>query len=74
MRWFWTALAWLTWSDQPDELITELIKPPRIVHRNFDESLRERTAAKRQAADKIRARANHVESGSPVADVLRMVK
>ena len=40
----------------------------------FDPALRERTALRRLAADSIRKRASHVETGAQIADVLRLVK
>lgn len=56
---------------EPDEAL--VIKPPIVKYVGADEGLRDRTAKKREAADKIRSRANKVETGSPVADVLRRV-
>ncbi len=73
MRWIWKVVAWLSLNDQPDDLITKLIGTPVVKFKDFDPTVRERTAAKRQAADKIRARANHVESGSPVSVILKVV-
>ena len=53
---------------------TMRLAPPIQKFTGFDPALRERTAARRQAADKIRVRAAHVETGARVADVLRLVK
>lgn len=39
-----------------------------------DDSLRVKTEAKRQAADRMRTRAARVETGSKVSEILRMVK
>lgn len=51
-----------------------LIKTPRQTFTGSDEALQARTAAKRKAADAIRLRAAKVESGAPVADVLKIAR
>lgn len=62
------------WRDHSDELIDTLIKPPVQIFVGLDDDLRKRTEARRKAADGIRSRAAHVESGSSVGTVLAMVK
>lgn len=57
-----------------DDLVIPPLSKERYLYLNADESLRERTAKKRQAADVIRTRAAKVESGSPVSEILRRVK
>ncbi len=64
----------MTWWKRPEDKIDDLIKPPRILFTGCDEALRERTAQRRLAAERIRQRAQRVESGSPVSEILRMVK
>lgn len=61
---------------ESDPNIARLIVPPiyRKGMTTHDEALRLRTEARRKAADAIRSRAAHVESGAPVKDVLRMVR
>lgn len=49
-------------------------KGQRQIFTGHDESLRLKTEARRRAADAIRSRAAHVESGAKAADVLRIVK
>lgn len=51
-----------------------LIKTPKPLFVGHDEALAKRTMERRKAADKIRVRASHIESGAPVSDVLRMVR
>ncbi len=65
---------WTSRRPEDDPKLAELIKPPRILFTGCDEGLRERTEKRRQAAERIRQRAQRVESGSPVSDILRMVK
>jgi len=50
------------------------IKPPTYRFTGHNEGLAVRTRKRREAADAIRARANRVDSGARVGDVLRMVK
>lgn len=69
----WLLVAYLA-RQAEDDVIDTLIKPVQQRFTGSDEALQARTAKKRQAADSIRRRAAHVESGSQVADVLRMVK
>lgn len=57
-----------------DDKIDTLIKPVDQRFVGSDEALQARTLLKRKAADTIRRRAAKVESGSTVADVLRMVR
>ncbi len=66
----------MTWwrRPTPDVKIDALIKAPRVLYVGCDEALRERTAQRRLAAERIRQRAQRVESGSPVSEILRMVK
>lgn len=58
--------------------VDALIAANRPTHKKgfdeHDEQLRKRTEARRDAADRIRRRAAHVESGARASDVLRMVK
>lgn len=61
------------WTRQTVDVDT-LIKPPRILFAKSDESLRERTWKRRQAADSIRRRAAGLDAGAKVSDVLRAVK
>lgn len=51
-----------------------MIRPPVYRFTGTDEALRKRTEARREAAKAIRARANKVETGAPVSDVLRRVR
>ncbi len=66
----------MTWWKRPtpDVKIDELIKPLVIKFTGCDEALRERTAQRRLAAERIRQRAQRVESGSPVREVLTLVR
>lgn len=59
-----------------DPTIDALIVPPIYGKgmETHDDALRVKTEARRKAADAIRTRAAHVESGAPVKDVLRMVR
>lgn len=57
-----------------DPWIAAHIKPPSYRWTASDESLRNRTAQRRKAADGIRTRAAKVETGASVSDVLRMIK
>ena len=50
------------------------IRPPVQSFEGFDPDVREATNKRRAAADAIRTRAAHVETGARVADVLRIVK
>jgi len=61
-------------ADQPDPWIEKRITRPRYRWEKADEALQQRTAARREAAHRIRTRAAHVESGSPVSELLRRVK
>ena len=72
MRILFRLIAHLLESDDLDPAL--VIKPPILKYAGSDEGMRDRTAKRREAADKIRQRAAHVETGSKVADVLRMVK
>lgn len=54
--------------------LQKLIKPPVQKFTGHDEGLARLTRQRREAADKIRIRAAHVETGSKVADVLRIVR
>lgn len=51
-----------------------VIAPPRQIFTGHDEGARLRTEARRKAADAIRSRAAHVETGARVSDVLRRIK
>lgn len=55
-----------TEETQPD------IKPPVYRFTGFDEALRTRTKARREAAERIRARAARVDSGAPISAVLQL--
>ena len=68
---FQFGMRWLL-----DRYLADPMTPSQPIQKftGFDPALRERTAARRQAADKIRVRAAHVETGVLVADVLRLVK
>jgi len=68
--------VWLRrrWMAREAATVAALIVPPRQVFAGQDDALRVRTEARRKAADAIRARAAHVESGARVSDVLRRVK
>ncbi len=57
----------------PDEVIDTLIKPPREIFTGCDDALRVRTEKRRLAANGLRQRAQRVETGAPVSDVLRMI-
>lgn len=50
------------------------IKPPVQKFTGHDEGLAKLTRQRREAADQIRRRAVHVESGAAVSDVLRLVR
>lgn len=54
-----------------DDLV---IPAPIVKFAGFDPTVRERTMKRRQAADDIRKRAAHVETGAPVAKVLEMAR
>lgn len=54
--------------------IADLIKPPVQTYDGHNDALRILTKARRDAADRMRARAAKVESGSKTSDILRMVK
>jgi hypothetical protein len=58
------------YNDEPDPVI------PRYTYRydKADEALAARTRKRREAADAIHTRAHKVESGTKVADVLKLVK
>lgn len=68
----WLRRRWLA-NRAADLLITPL-GPQHYRFTGHDEALRLRTEARRKAAAGIRTRANLVESGAPVSDVLRRVK
>lgn len=70
LRSLWAAQSWAT----TDLKIGTLIKPPTQIYATADESLRERTVKRRQAAERIRQRAQRVDSGAPVSEVLTMVR
>lgn len=74
--WLVALAVWLRrrWLARDARAVDALIKPPRPVFEGSDEGLRQRTEKRRQAANGIRGRAARVESGSPVSDVLRLVK
>lgn len=67
-------------QQQPDPALELLIGKPRYMvdasgkRLKHNEGLAARTRLRRTAADAIRQRAAKVESGTPVSDVLRMVK
>jgi hypothetical protein len=52
----------------------ESIKPPTYIFTGHDDALRQRTEARRKAAEGLRTRANHVDSGEAVSNILRRVK
>lgn len=54
--------------------IDGLIRPPVLKFAKHDDNLRLRTEQRRKAADGLRTRAAHVDSGSSVSDLLRRVK
>jgi hypothetical protein len=58
----------------PDPWLEARITPPKYRWNKADEGVRQRTTARRDAADRMRSRAAHVESGSAVSDLLRRVK
>ncbi len=62
------------WFSRRDDLIDTLITAPVYKWDRQDDALRVRTEARRKAADAMRARAAHVESGEPVSTILRRVK
>lgn len=72
------AIVWLRrrWIARDAAAIDALIVPPTygagMTKQN--DALRLRTEARRKAADAIRSRAAHVETGASVSDVLRRVK
>jgi hypothetical protein len=70
------GLRWLRrrWLAHEVEAIAREIKQPIYSFVGSDEALRAKTEQRRIAADKIRRRAQSVESGAKVSDVLRMVK
>lgn len=70
LGWQW-GMRWLI-----DCYLDDPMRPSAPIQKftGFDPALRDRTATRRQAADKIRTRAAHVETGARVADVLRLVK
>jgi hypothetical protein len=57
---------------QVDALIAAKGARPRFT--GHDDRLRVKTHQRREAADRFRRKAAHVESGAPVSDVLRLVK
>lgn len=57
-----------------DDVIETAIKAPTYRHVGADEGLQARSRQRRDAADRIRARAAAVESGAKVADVLRLAQ
>lgn len=59
--------------DAEDPMLAGKIVPPVVKFAGHDDALRVRTIARRKAADAIRTRAGHIESGAPVSDVLRLV-
>ena len=67
---FRLGMRWLL-DSYGDETVQ--LRPPVQKFVGFDPALRERTAMRRLAADKIRTKAAHVETGARVADVLRLV-
>ena len=65
----------MTWPfKRVPEPCDELIVPPRPLYVGTDESLRERTKARREAAQRIRGRAAQVDSGGAVSELLRRIK
>lgn len=61
------------WFARDDTKIDDLIKPPRVLHADFNPDLRERAGKRREIADKIARRAAAVQSGAVSSQVLRMV-
>jgi hypothetical protein len=68
--WLHVTLTWA--ARQIDEQLD--IKPPVYRYPVADEALAARTRKRREAADAIHTRAHKVESGTKVADVLKLVK
>lgn len=74
------SLAYLGWQLGMrwllDRYMDDPLMPSAPIQKftGFDPALRERTAMRRLAAEKIRMKAAHVETGARVADVLRLVK
>ncbi len=68
--------VWLRrrWLAREAAAIDARIQPPIQLFKGQDDALRVRTKKRREAADGIRSRAAHVETGAPVSDVLRRVK
>jgi hypothetical protein len=65
----------MTWPfKRAPEPCDDLIKPPVYRYTGSDESLRDRTKARREAAQRIRGRAAQVESGGAVSELLRRIK
>ena len=56
---------------EPDAALC--IRPPMRRFAGFDPALREMTNKRRAAAEAIRARAAHVETGARVASILKLV-
>ena len=64
-----------------DPKIEELIKAAKPVHQGFDPAVRERSAKKRERAERVKARANAIVSSAapapkrkPAADNVRQLK
>lgn len=71
------ALAWWLrrrWVRRSAQHADTLIRPPIWRFRRSDDTLRVKTEQRRKAADGIRQRAVHIESGATAADVLKLVR
>jgi len=67
----WSAQAlWVRWHRDWHDPALE-IKPPTYRYFEADEALAARTTRRREAATSIRARAQRVESGTQVYEVLK---
>ena len=67
----WLRCRWLA---RATAHVESLIRPPVTKFETADDQLRVVTEQRRKAADSLRARAAHVDSGAKVSDVLRIVK
>ncbi len=64
-------VAWHEADTLAARIVPPVYKPGMTM---MDDRLRVRSLARRQAADSLKARARHVDSGSPVSQILRRVK